>query len=121
MTNKNYGKIKKEVIVRLQEKHNSFELIKKRFLLPNVTEKINLNEFKLHQNHLDIILSNKDETKSIVLNRTYHKHIDELSKDYKIEISQRKELKLNVSNSFIKSIKSFFNKSDITELKTIAK
>lgn len=121
LTNKKYGKIKKGVIVRLQENKNSFELIQKRFLLPNITEKINLNEYTFHQNHLDIILSNEDESKSLVLNRTYHKYLDELSKDYNIEISERKELKLNLNNSFIKSVKSFFNKSDIAELKTIAK
>ena len=102
LTNKKYGKIKKGVIVRLQENKNSFELIQKRFLLPNITEKINLNEYTFHQNHLDIILSNEDEGKSLVLNRTYHKYLDELSKDYNIEISERKELKLNLNNSFIK-------------------
>ena len=121
LTNKKYGKIKKGVIVRLQENQNSFELRQKRFLLPNITEKINLNEYTFRQNHLDIILSNDDESKSLVLNRTYHKYLDELSKDYNIEISERKEFKLNLNKSFIKNVKSFFNKSDIAELKTVAK
>ena len=121
LTNKKYGKIRKGVIVRLLENQNSFELVKKRFLLPNITEQITLNEYTFHQNYLDIILSNEDGRKSLVLNRTYHKYLDELSKDYNIEISERKELKLNLNNSFIKNIKSIFNKSDIAELKTIAK
>ena len=121
LTNKKYGNIKKGVIVSLQKNKNSFELIQKRFLLPNITEKIILNEYTFHQNHLDLILSNEDQSKSLVLNRTYHKYLDELSRDYNIEISNRKELKLNLNNGFIKSVKSFFNKSDIAELKTIAK
>ena len=121
LTNKKYGKLKKGVIVRLQENKNSFELKQKRFLLPNIIEQINLNEYTFHQNHLDIILTNEDESKSLVLNRTYHKYLDELSKNYNIEISKRKEFKLNLNKSFIKKVKSFFNKSAIEELKTVAK
>ena len=121
LTNKKYGNIKKGVIVRLQKNKNSFELIQKRFLLPNIIEKIILNEYTFHQNHLDLILSNEDQSKSLVLNRTYHKYLDELSRDYNIEIIKRKELKLNSNSSFVKNVKSFFNKINIADLKTIAK
>ena len=80
---------------------------------------IELSNFHFNQNHLDTIMSNEDEQISLVLNRSYHKYLDELSEKYNIEIRNRKELKINLKMGFIKKAKSFFNKSDIAELKSI--
>jgi hypothetical protein len=120
LTNIKFGKLKKGIIVRLQEKNSEFYLIQKRFLLSNIIQEIDLRNFHFNQNHLDIIMSNNDNSKSIVLNRTYHKYLIELSEKYNIEIRKRSELKLHVNMSFLKKIKTFFNKSDIAELKSIA-
>ena len=120
LTNIKFGKLKKGIIVRLQEKNSEFYLIQKRFLLSNIIQEIDLRNFHFNQNHLDIIMSNNDNSKSIVLNRTYHKYLIELSEKYNIEIRKRSELKLHVNMSLLKKIKTFFNKSDIAELKSIA-
>ena len=119
LTNTKIGKLKKGIIVRLQETEQGIQLIQKRFLFSNITQEIELSNFHFNQNHLDIIMSNEDEDISLVLNRSYHKYLDELSKKYNIEIRNRKELKINLKMGFIKKIKSFFNKSDIAELKSI--
>ena len=120
LTNTKIGKLKKGIIVRLQETDNRIILIKKRFLLSDIIQEIKLSNFHFNQNHLDIIMSNEDESKSLVLNRTYHKYLDELSEKYHIKIHNKKELKLNVKMGFIKKFKGFFNKSDIAELKSVA-
>lgn len=120
LTNTKIGKLKKGIIVRLQETDDGIKLIKKRFLLSNIIQEIDLRNFHFNQNHLDIIMTNEDESKSLVLNRTYHKYLEELSENYNIEIRQKKELKLNIKMGLIKKIKSFFSKSDIAELKSVA-
>ena len=119
LTNTKIGKLKKGVIVRLQETEQGIQLIQKRFLFSNITQVIELSNFHFNQNHLDTIMSNEDEQISLVLNRSYHKYLDELSEKYNIEIRNRKELKINLKMGFIKKAKSFFNKSDIAELKSI--
>ena len=120
LTNTKIGKLKKGIIVRLQETEDGIMLIKKRFILSDIIQKIELSDFHFNQNHLDIIMTNEDESKSIVLNRTYHKYLDELSEKYNIEIRNKKKLNLKVKMSFFKKFKSFFSKSDIAELKSIA-
>ncbi|WP_324027802.1 hypothetical protein QSV08_07605 [Maribacter sp. BPC-D8] len=119
LTNTKIGKLKKGVIVRLQETDKGIHLIQKRFLFSNITQEIELSNFHFNQNHLDTIMSNEDEQISLVLNRSYHKYLDELSEKYNIEIRNRKELKINLKMGFIKKVKGFFNKSDIAELKSI--
>ena len=120
LTNIKIGKLKKGIIVRLQEDKNKTYLIQKRFLRSNITQEIDLSDFHFNQNRLDIIMTNEDKSKSLVLNRTYHKYLDELSEKYNIEIRKKNELKLNVKTGYLKKVKSFFNKSDIAELKSVA-
>jgi hypothetical protein len=120
LTNTKIGKLKKGIIVRMQETEDGIKLIKKRFLLDNITQVINLSNFHFNQNHLDTIMTDEDGNKSLVLNRSYHKYLDELSEKYNIEIRNKRELKLNVKMGFIKKIKSFFDKSDLAELKSVA-
>ena len=119
--NKRYGKLKKGKIVRLVETQNSVELIHKRFLMPNIIENINLSEFCFYQNHFNIILTNENKTKSFILNRTYHKYLNELSSKYKILIASKKEINISKSAGLLQKIKDLFYKSDIEKLKTIAK
>ena len=121
LTNTKIGKLKKGIIVRLQETDEGIKLVKNRFLLANIIQDIDLSNFHFKQNHLDIIMSNEDGANSLVLNRTYHKYLSELSEKYNIEIRSKKELNLNLKMGFIKKIKTFFNKSDIAELKSVAK
>jgi hypothetical protein len=121
LTNTKIGKLKKGIIVRLEETEDGIKLIKKRFLLDNITQVIDLSDFHFNQNHLDTIMTDEDENTSLVLNRSYHKYLDELSEKYNIEIRSKKELKLNVQMGFIKKIRSFFDKRDLAELKSVAK
>ena len=120
-TNTKIGKLKKGIIVRLQENNTTISLIYKRFLRPTITENIDLKKFHFNQNHIDITLSNEDKTKTLILNRTYHKYLEELSKKYQVEIRNKKEFKLNVNTGFLKKFKSFWNKTDIAELKSTVK
>jgi hypothetical protein len=120
LTNTKIGKLKKGVIVRLKETNDGVQLIKKRLLLNNINQVIDLSDFHFNQNHLDTIMTNEDENTSLVLNRSYHKYLDELSEKYNIEIRNKRERKLNVKMGLIKKIKSLFNKSDLAELKSVA-
>ena len=120
LTNTKIGKLKKGVIVRLQETDDGIKLIKKRFLLVDISQEIDLSKFYFKQNHLNTIMIDESEDKSLVLNRTYHKYLNELSEKYNIEIRNKRELKLNVKMGFIKKIKRFFKKGDIAELKSVA-
>ncbi len=121
LTSTKIGKLKKGAIARLQETDDGILLIKKRLFRSDIIEKIDLGDFHFNQNHLNIIMTNEDHSKSLVLNRSYHKYLNELSERFNIEVRNRKELKLNVKMNFISKVKSFFKSSDIAELKSIAK
>lgn len=118
-TNKNTSKLKKGKIVRLEERDNVFFLVKKRFLFPDIEEKISLENCFLSQNHLDSILTNESGNLSLILNRSYHKFIDELAESLTIEIRKRANLTLSTNKGILSRIRNMFNKNDITELKSI--
>jgi hypothetical protein len=117
LTNSRVGKLKKGIIVRLQETNSKFYLIQRRFLLSNVIQEIDLKAFNFNQNHLHTIISNYDNSKSIVLNRSYNKYLTEFSEKFNIDIGKRRELHLNLS--ILKKLKTFFNKNNIDEFKSI--
>lgn len=119
LTGSKVGGLSEGKIVRLQQDNDEFKLIHKRFFRADLTVKIDFADFTFTQNHLDLKLVNHNDSISLVLNRTYHKYLEELSDSLGAEIKEKKEFNLNLHTSILNRIKNFFRKSDIAELKSI--
>ncbi len=119
LTKKALGKIKKGRIVRLEKKEGEFMLTQSRFLLADRIQKLELRNCHLSQTHLDIYLFDDLGDVSLILNRSYHKCIDELAEQLKVDIVKRASFNLNVKKGFLGKMKGLFNKSDIKELKSV--
>ncbi|NME69947.1 hypothetical protein [Flammeovirga aprica] len=114
------SKFSKSKIVRLEKQNDEFYLVKERFILPKVTEKITLEDFTLTQNRFDTALSNFDQSMELFLNRSYHSFIDEISEELNVLLVKEEEVDTVSGNNIFKKVKSLFNKKDITQLKTMA-
>ena len=114
------SKIKKGQIVRLEIQDDKFWLIKRRFLLSNIKEEITFKGCQLSQNQLNINLITETGEVFLIINRSYHRYIDDLSKTMNVEINKRsKSLNINLNNTFMSKLKNMFNKKDIAELKSL--
>lgn len=114
-----YNKFKNGQILRLEKKGDNIVLIKNRIFRSNIEEILPIENLSLHQRHLDIILSDNDSLK-LLLNRSYHKYIDEISETLGVEIVKRTDFNiLNKGGSIFKKVKNMFNKNDFVELKSI--
>ena len=111
-------KIKKGEIIRLEKQEDKFFLTRRRFLLSNIKEEISFINCSLSQNHLNIYLTNETGDILLIMNRSYHRYIDEISKIMNIEINKR-TTGLNLNRNFIGKIKNMFNKKDLSELKSL--
>lgn len=118
---KNTVKMKRGKIVRLEKQDDKFFLIKRRFLLSNVTEEISFANCFLSQNHLNICLTNETGSLLLILNRSYHNFIDDLAETLNIKINKKAELKLNLNNGYMDKLRNMFNKKDIADLKSVGK
>ena len=114
-------KIKKGKIVRLNKVGDKIFLLRKRFLFPNIEEEIPLENCFLSQTHLDTNITNDARDFSLILNRSYHKFIDEISKELNVQIRKKATLKLNLNKGFFYKVKNMFTKSDIDELRSFSK
>lgn len=119
--NKKTKKFKKGKIVRLEKRVNKIYLLKKRFLLSSKEEEITLKNCFLSQTHLYANISNDSGDLSLVLNRSYHKVVDELAKELNVDIRKKATLKLTLNKGFLYKVKNMFNKNDIAQLRSIGK
>jgi hypothetical protein len=114
-------KIKAGTVAKLKKRSDKFFLINKRLLRLNIEEEIALENYYLTQTHLSTRISTESENQSFLLNRSYHKHIDELAEILDVEIRQRSELERGLNKGIFHRIKSMFNKIDMAELKAAKK
>lgn len=113
-------KFKKGSVLRLVKKENTTYLIKDRFLFSNTEEAIDISDFTLTKKHLNSTISNNGKTKILLLNRSYHKYLQEIKTTFGFEIPSTEETEgLNSQKSLLSKAKNMFNKNDINELKLI--
>lgn len=119
LTNIKLNKIKKGRIVRLETRQGKFVIVQNRFILSSIVQEIDLSDCFLSQTHLDIHLTNEQGNPSLILNRSYHKCIDELAELLNVPVKKRATFELNLKQGFFGKLKGMFNKSDIKELKSV--
>ncbi|MBA6314628.1 hypothetical protein [Cellulophaga baltica] len=117
--NKETKQFKKGKVARLEKRDNQIFLLQKRFLLAHKEEEITLENCYLTQTHLDTNLTNEIGDTSLILNRSYHKFIDEIAKELQVDIRKKATLSLNLNTGFLAKLKNMFTKSDIAELTSI--
>ncbi len=105
-------------IIQLEKSETKIRMIHKRFLLPHKTEELNLDNFVLKQGRLYSTLSNEHQGLSLLFNRSYHKYLDEISRNLNVPITGKKEFDSGNKASVWTTIKRMFNKGDLTNLKT---
>ncbi|MFV0484546.1 MAG: hypothetical protein ACK5MG_10710 [Bacteroidales bacterium] len=106
-------KFKKGSILRLEKRDARYFMVKTRMMIPNKEEEIILDNPTIQQTHVDSLISCNSEVQ-LILNRSYHKHIDEISEELNAEIIKR------ASIDFLdKKRISMFSKNDIKTLRTI--
>lgn len=106
------NKFKKGKILKLIKYKNGFGLEQKRFLRPNKIETFDII-------NCDVILTDFNTTittksgNTIILNRSFNKHIDFLSKEFDVDIVTDKRLKFDKAKTFLGKIKNLFSKTDL--------
>ncbi|KXX69027.1 hypothetical protein [Flammeovirga sp. SJP92] len=117
---KQTSKFSKGKIVRLEKENDVFYLVKERFILPKVKEKILLEDFTLIQNRFDIALTDQEKTFEIFINRSYHSLVEEISVALNVPVIQEEEINEVSGNSLLKKVKSLFSKKDLSQMKSMA-
>ncbi|TPN86913.1 hypothetical protein [Aquimarina algicola] len=112
-------KIKKGRIVRLEKENEKFYIVKNRFLRSNIKEEIDFSDFTIDQKSLSIKIMSKDENITIILNRSYHKYIEEIAETLGITIETKANEKIPLNTKLMHRLKNMFQKNDITELKAM--
>ncbi len=112
-------KIKKGRIVRLEKENEKFYIVKNRFLRSNIKEEIDFSDFTIDQKSLSIKIMSKDENIAIILNRSYHKYIEEIAETLGITIETKANEKIPLNTKLMHRLKNMFQKNDITELKAM--
>ncbi|CAM1343933.1 hypothetical protein [Tenacibaculum amylolyticum] len=113
-------KFKKGSVVRLVKKEGTVYLVKDRFLFSSIEETIDISNFTLTKKHLSSTVSNDDKTKVLLLNRSYHKYLQEIKTTFDFEIPFTEATEdINSQKGLLSRAKNMFNKNDINELKLI--
>lgn len=112
-------KIKKGKIVRLEKINEKFFLIRNRFILSDIKEEISFVNYSINQKTLNINILNKLENKALMLNRSYHNHIEDIANTLNIEILNRADSENKNHKGFINKLKNMFNVRDISDFKSV--
>lgn len=113
-------KFKKGTIATLTEKSNTFVLTKKRFFVNTIEEVIDINDLSIIEGKLSSKIKNSDNSFTLLLNRSYRKHLDNIANTLGIHFeSKQKTTATEQKTALIGSVKNMFDKNDIEELKLI--
>ncbi len=118
--NKKTKLLKKGVIARLEEREDGFYLVKRRFFISKKEEKVDFSDSFITQGSLKSKITSDTIDLTLFLNRSYYKHIQEITNKLGINNNLEEDvLVLNSGNGVIGKIKNMFSKSDVEELKLI--
>lgn len=106
------NKFKKGKILRLTKINGEFRLEKKRLIRQNKFEPIEIKNCDIVQTDFNISIVAEDGT-NFLLNRSFNKHIDFLSKEFDTENIIDKRVKFDKAKSFFGRIKNLFSKNDL--------
>lgn len=114
------NRFKKGTIVQLEEKGDGFYLVKHKFFLSKVEEKINLTNCDMSKGSLKSTITNEEESISLFLNRLHHTYIEEITEKLNLKVKGKDEpliISMDTEKGLLSKVKSMFNKEDVEELK----
>lgn len=103
-------------ILRLTIENDQVILTNERLFFPNKKEIINDKTCQITANNLNILIEFQDDIK-LVLNRSYHKYLDEINEIIKPEKVIDKRTKFTKAKGFFSKVKNMFNKQEIKNFK----
>jgi len=112
-------KIKNGSILSLEKREDKIFIIKSGFLSKETIE-VDLDNCSIYQNHLNSKICNESKTVEFLLNRTYHKYIDEVAEHLGIDIAKRAKIEINLKLGWLARIKEMFSKQDLELIKADA-
>ncbi|MCT4629948.1 hypothetical protein [Winogradskyella sp.] len=114
----NTSKFKKGSLLRLTKQSDQLFLVNSRFLFGKKEEKIQFSSSaNVLQAHFKTTIS--DQHLIVILNRSYHKYIDDIASHLNIKVSNKVETQLSTEDGLLSRVKQMFKKEDITQLKDI--
>ena len=115
---KKTSKFKKGNLLRLLQRNDKVFLMKRRLFLGKKEIEIEFSDkANLSQSHLKTTLS--DENLLLLLNRSYHKHIDHIATQLNIRVSKKVKVQSNTNDGLLNRTKEMFKKEDLTQLKEL--
>jgi len=111
-------KLKKGTIAKLIKREGKTFLIKERFFVSDIEEEVDLLGCFITQKKLSSRITNEAETKLILLNRTYYRHLPKIAKILNISIEgEQAVLQIETEEKSLKKLKQLFDGDDHQELK----
>ena len=120
LTKEKTKKFKRGKILRLGKQGDEFKLIKKRLLFPNKYEVIDFKDCTLTPTNLDILITTK-EGMNFVLNRSYHRYLEDISDILGADNIIDKRTKFTKAKGLFAKAKNMFGKGDIKKFKAAFK